>query len=272
MATSERFRTRPSALAAGVALALLCAAAGCREGAQAGKTPAPQANGPSPATVATPAGKSQAMTGMVSQEGEVLYFWPCHTRTRVPVAAMGDQAALAAAVAEWRRSPAEALLVTLVGRIAAPPLGSAVADPADTPHLIVEAFSGVWPGETCGRLGATAQLENMYWKLTRLDGQPVRVRDGGREPHLVLHSADGRFAGSSGCNQLNGVYERDGEAITFGQVAATKMMCAELMAQEQLLLTALARVTGWRLIGQHLELLDDGGAVLLRLEERALTQ
>lgn len=219
----------------------------------------------------TTADQAPELSGTVHQEGGVLVFRPCHTRTQVPIAATGDHAALRAADAQWRRSPDERLLVAVRGRIAVP-ADSVAVEASETPHLIVERFLGVWPGETCGRPDAVAQLENMYWKLTRLEDRPVRLREGGREAHLVLHTTGRRLAGTSGCNQLAGVYELAGERLAFGAIATTKMMCPDLQEQEQALLAALARVAAWRITGQHLELLDRDGVPLLRLEERALTQ
>jgi heat shock protein HslJ len=219
----------------------------------------------------TTADQAPELSGTVHQDGGVLVFRPCHTRTQVPIAATGDHAALRAADAQWRRSPDERLLVVVRGRIAVP-ADSVAVEVSETPHLIVERFLGVWPGETCGRPDAVAQLENMYWKLTRLEDRPVRLREGGREAHLVLHTIGRRLAGTSGCNQLSGVYELAGERLAFDAIATTKMMCPDLQEQEQALLAALARVAAWRITGQHLELLDRDGVPLLRLEERALTQ
>ncbi|MDY0108394.1 MAG: META domain-containing protein [Candidatus Krumholzibacteria bacterium] len=218
-----------------------------------------------------PADQAPELSGTIHQDGGVLVFRPCHTRTQVPIAATGDHAALRAADAQWRRFPGDRLLVAVRGRIAVA-AEAAAAEERETPHLIVERFLGAWPGETCGRPDAVAQLENMYWKLTRLEGQPVRLREGGREAHLVLHTIGRRLAGTSGCNDLSGVYELAGERLAFGAIATTKMMCPDLQEQEQALLAALTRVAAWRITGQHLELLDRDGVPLLRLEERALTQ
>lgn len=215
------------------------------------------------------AGESQALTGVISiQQGEA-EFTPCHTRTRVPVSDLGDQPALVAAYQQWRSRPGEPLLVTLTGRIAVPP---GAGPQQQTPHLIVDRFDGIWPGETCGRPEAVAQLRDMYWRLTRLEGQPVMVGKGRAEPHLVLHSDGERLTGSGGCNRLQGSYELQDDRLVFGRIGVTRMYCPEVQDQEQAFLTALERVAGWRLDGQHLELLDEEGAVLLRLEERPLTQ
>lgn len=244
----------------GLALMLLltAAAAGCRD-ADRLRPPAEPA-----------AGATRSLTGMFSLNSEgAAQFTPCHTRTRVPVAPDGDFAALAAAYAQWRTSADAPLLITIDGRIAVPP-GAGLAD--QTPALIVERFTGIWPGETCGNPGATAQLENMYWKLTRLQGRPVQVRADRREPHLVLHAPDRRLAGAGGCNTLQGSYRLDGERFACGQITTTRLACPDpqAQAQEQLFLAALARAAAWRIRGQHLELLDLSGTILLRFEERPL--
>ena len=109
-------------------------------------------------------------------------------------------------------------------------------------------------------------LSNTYWKLVRLGGREVVVTEGSREPHLILR-IDGRtLAGSGGCNNLNGSYNTDGAALTFGPVATTKMMCADTMEQEQRFLKTLGGVRNWRVDGDRLELLDGSGGVVARFE------
>jgi len=52
---------------------------------------------------------------------------------------------------------------------------------------------------------------------------------------------DGQLSGSSGCNTYNGSYTLEGNAITIGPLATTKMACPDdIMAQEQQFLAALA--------------------------------
>ena len=249
---------RPGKLLLAAALVLPLVAGGCRGDRQEQQAALQQADQP------------QSLTGLFSLEDGVTMFTPCHTRTRVPVADLGDYPALAAAYERWRTRPGEQLLVTVTGRIAVPPSGTGQA--GETPALIIESFTGIWPGETCGRPGAVAALQDMYWKLTRLEGQPVAVLEHQREPHLVFHTEGRRLAGSGGCNRLQGSYELDGDRLVLGRIGTTKMMCPEAIQQEQAFLAALERVAAHRLAGQHLELLDKEGAVLLRFEERALTQ
>ncbi|MGD8599391.1 MAG: META domain-containing protein, partial [Anaerolineae bacterium] len=73
----------------------------------------------------------------------------------------------------------------------------------------------------------------------------------------------------AGCNTYFGPYEAGGSEMTINDVAHTEMWCAEpegVMDQEQAFLAALASVTGYRLAGERLELLDDSGGAILIFE------
>ena len=63
-------------------------------------------------------------------------------------------------------------------------------------------------------------LEKTFWRATELGSQRVTAANAAREPHLVIEEG-GRVGGSDGCNRVTGTYERTGEAITFGRMAAT---------------------------------------------------
>jgi heat shock protein HslJ len=117
---------------------------------------------------------------------------------------------------------------------------------------------------------ATANLENTYWKLMHLGDVPVIAGEKQREPHLVLGSQDRRVSGSSGCNRLMGGYALEGETLAFSRLASTRMACAEGMDTEQKFLAALEQVKTWKIVGEHLELFDTGGRLLVRFEPRDL--
>jgi heat shock protein HslJ len=138
--------------------------------------------------------------------------------------------------------------------------------PPPKPSLLVERFSGLWPGETCGVRFATERLENTYWKLVRLRDEPVMAVENQREPHIVLRTDGHRVAGSGGCNRLLGGYRLDGKRIAFEKFAVTLMACPAGMEQEREFLGALGEASHWRVLGSHLELFDAGGALLARLE------
>jgi heat shock protein HslJ len=75
----------------------------------------------------------------------------------------------------------------------------------------------------------------------------------------------GRVAGSDGCNRLLGSYVLDGEKLSFGSLAGTRMACANHDPASAAMPAALARVTHWRVAGRVLELRAEG-AVLLRFD------
>lgn len=79
---------------------------------------------------------------------------------------------------------------------------------------------------------------------------------------------DGRVAGSAGCNRYSGGYEVEGEALSFGPAAATRMMCAEperIMEQEAEFLAALGTVASWSIRGERLQLRSAEGSLAVDL-------
>ncbi len=116
----------------------------------------------------------------------------------------------------------------------------------------------------------TVTLENTYWKLIELGGEPVDAVEGRREPHLVLHPDQGRVAGATGCNRLSGEYRRDGETLSLGPLATTRMACVPGHDLEPRFLSALEATAGYRVRADRLELVDAAGEVLARFEVRHL--
>lgn len=205
------------------------------------------------------------MRGMYRSTADAALFEECLSGRRFPVAVEAEHAALERAYLAAQDRPGEPLLVSLQGLIAQRP----AADGRGTvPTLVPERFIGVWPGETCGARMATAELENTYWKLTRLGDQPVLVGERQREPNLVLHQQDRRVAAFGGCNRMSGGYTVEGTRIEFSQLASTMMACAEGMDTEQALAAALDRARSYRIIGEHLDLFDQAGELVARFEAR----
>ncbi len=115
---------------------------------------------------------------------------------------------------------------------------------------------------------STAQLLNTYWKLTQLGEQVITTPAGAREIHFVLHSENQRIAGFSGCNQMMGSYEIDGDHIKFDQMAGTMMACVPDLDLERKFLAIFPQVARWKISGETLRLLDAGGATLANFESR----
>jgi copper homeostasis protein (lipoprotein) len=205
------------------------------------------------------------MRGMYVYMADAALFTECETGKRYPVAFEGDSVSLEWAYLEARRQPGEEVLISVEGHFAERP---AMEGNGTEESLVVDRFIGVWPGESCGARGSVSELENNYWKLTRLGDRPVTIFDGRREPHLVLHSEEGRFAGTGGCNQISGGYEIDSDSITFGLMASTMMACPEGEDVDHALMAALENATNFRLMAHHLDLLNDEGSTVARFEAR----
>ena len=102
-------------------------------------------------------------------------------------------------------------------------------------------------------------LEGTYWKAIELAGKPTPAQDPKREAHLQFQ-AGGRVSGSDGCNRMTGSYQLKGDAVTFGQMAATQMACIDAPAEiERAFRGALKSATRLTVPGGRLELFDATG-------------
>ncbi|MDX2438275.1 MAG: META domain-containing protein [Acidobacteriota bacterium] len=205
------------------------------------------------------------MRGMYSYMADAALFQECLSGRRFQVAMEADNIALERAYLEAKRQPGEALMVSLLGRIAERPT---MEGDSTVLTVVPEQFIGVWPGETCGARMVTAELENTYWKLTRLGDEPVYLGEQQREPNLVLRSTDNRVAGFGGCNRLTGAYTTNGSSIEFTEMASTMMACIEGADTERAFIGALGSAQSYRLIGEHLDLYDGAGVLVARFEAR----
>lgn len=109
-----------------------------------------------------------------------------------------------------------------------------------------------------------------YWKLVEMDGAPAPTGSGGKELHLLLQPDKPIARGFSGCNRFTGDYTLEGDRLSFGPLASTRMACAEGMDAETRFLTLLGEVAGWTREGDVLSLTGAGGQVLARFEARHL--
>lgn len=207
------------------------------------------------------------LRGMYRYMADAAVFTECTTGQRWPVAQQGDNATLQAEYLKLRSEPGAELLVNVEGQVREM---ARVEGKGTQRTLVVERFLGATPRETCGPRGATSELLDTYWVLTQLNGAPVTIAANQREPSLVLHTAQQRVAGFSGCNRIGGSYALKGAQLTFGQMLGTMMACTDGMELEQAFLEVLPRVATYSISGVHLELKNAAGAVLARFEARPL--
>jgi len=80
----------------------------------------------------------------------------------------------------------------------------------------------------------------------------------------AVFSEDGQISGSAGCNDYNGPYTTDGDAIAIGPLAATLKLCAEegVMEQEAAYLAALETAVTFQISGDTMVMRTDEGAMV----------
>ena len=120
------------------------------------------------------------------------------------------------------------------------------------------AATGGQPGQgsRVASSSANAALEGTYWRAIELAGLTVPAQDANREPHLMLEA--GRASGSDGCNRVAGPYNLQGEALTFGAMAGTRMACTGTAEIERRFQEALQGTSRWRIASNRLELYGTG--------------
>lgn len=211
------------------------------------------------ANAATP----MRISGLYRYLADAALFTDCANGRSMAVADEGNHAALQRAYLAAQPAPGANMMVT----VDAHPRLQAPAEGSGPPRrvLVVDRFIAVGAG-TCDPAPAAASLQDTYWKLQQLRGQPVVVTDASREPHLVLQSASQRVMGSTGCNRFTGSFGLDGDALSLGRTTGTMRACLQGMEQERELLDALAATAKWRIDAGRLELLDAQGGLLARFE------
>ena len=97
-------------------------------------------------------------------------------------------------------------------------------------------------------------LAGTSWVLVDLEGAtPV----GETPPTLAFDDADG-VSGTTGCNQYSGEVTIEGNELTFGPLATTRMACLDnaTAAQEQDFVGAVQSVTSYTIDGEGRLVLD----------------
>ena len=105
-----------------------------------------------------------------------------------------------------------------------------------------------------------AVAPNVIWEVTEIAGTPV--------PETVevtlTHPEKGLVAGSSGCNRYNGRISMQDGRVRVGELAGTRMMCPPAqMAVEGAFHSAIARVDAVKIVGDTLQLLENGAPVII---------
>jgi heat shock protein HslJ len=106
---------------------------------------------------------------------------------------------------------------------------------------------------------STQPLLNTTWRLTRLGDAVVENPPGANAVNFLLQPSNTGLVGFSGCNRMFGQYALDGASLKFDGMGGTRMFCQARMELEQKFLGMFSEVTGWKIEGATLQLLDDTG-------------
>ena len=109
----------------------------------------------------------------------------------------------------------------------------------------------------------TVELEGSAWQAVSITGQPTVEG----VVSTIAFEAEGKVGGNAGCNQYFGSWGVDGDAISFGHMGATQMMCVkpEVMEQESRFLEALGNAERFAVDDGMLVIFSTGIEVPTRL-------
>jgi heat shock protein HslJ len=108
------------------------------------------------------------------------------------------------------------------------------------------------------------ELTGLVWVATAINNGKGAVESTANTSMITAEfTADGKISGNATCNQYNGTYTTDGDKMTIGALATTRMACAsdELNAQEQAYIAALGNVATYTISNGTLELRAADGAL-----------
>ncbi|MFS2205298.1 META domain-containing protein [Variovorax sp. Varisp36] len=108
-------------------------------------------------------------------------------------------------------------------------------------------------------------IEGPAWQLVQLGDEPVAPGSGAQ---VQFDRSSGRLSGSGGCNRLSGTFTRSGISLKIGQLASTRMACADPArgANEAQFISALQSTASYSLAGpERLALLNASGRAVATL-------
>jgi heat shock protein HslJ len=115
-------------------------------------------------------------------------------------------------------------------------------------------------------LATPATLLDTPWRLTQVGEVVVPNPTGSREVYFSLQSQNSNVVGFSGCNRMFGHYVLAGEQLKFDQMGGTKMFCDVRMELEQRFLAMFQYVSGWKIAGNTLTLLNSENGTVAAFE------
>lgn len=123
----------------------------------------------------------------------------------------------------------------------------------------VAAVGGGSPAAGVEKIGS---ILDSKWVLQTLKGNAISMPDGVPAPWLKLNKEGDRLEGFGGCNNMMGGFSLTGDKISFPGLAATKKFCEATMPTENGFMSALRNTRTFKMDGNVLKFLGDGGSDL----------
>ncbi len=108
------------------------------------------------------------------------------------------------------------------------------------------------------------------WDLVEMNGKKVELSEGITKPFIGFNQKEDRIYGNTGCNSFFGTMLTDStnvDAISFDNMGSTKMMCADMSVEDELLMT-FGNVQSIEYNADELQLKDKAGNVILEFARR----
>ena len=119
---------------------------------------------------------------------------------------------------------------------------------------------------------ADPALVGTEWQLAQVGELKIGIMD--YPPYILLAEGSSTLEGHGSCNSFTGTYERNGDDLKFGPIAATKIFCpAELKNRiEKALIKALGDTRKYAIVDGVLHLQDEKGETLATFKWVAETE
>lgn len=101
--------------------------------------------------------------------------------------------------------------------------------------------------------------------LTTLEGSEWGLKE---TDQFIAFKSKGEVVGNGGCNNFFGSYTQEGETLTFGPLASTKMACLGKMEAETAFMNAVQNARAFEATHLEMSLKDEQGETVLRLQRR----
>jgi len=106
----------------------------------------------------------------------------------------------------------------------------------------------------CGTSNILNQVIGKEWKVTSIAGKVLKISELENGLPYMTFGENGILSGFTSCNMFSGSYKLKSNLIYLEPGAITKKACTDVTEMD--FLNALKKVTGWKLEGNDLELLN----------------